>query len=129
MAKKLEGNRMWSSSRMMLPEHVKQILAQNNGLKKLIKPVLDEQEIAAIDQSIHSAMKSNGTMNLTVFSTYELKTVTGTVLKQDVILQMVKIILEDSYAASDECVWVHMRDILKAEVREVEVWDEGDIDW
>jgi hypothetical protein len=42
----------------------------------------------------------------------------------DVILKMVKIILEDPFAEHDECVWLHMRDILKAEVREVEVWDE-----
>jgi hypothetical protein len=65
-------------------------------------------------------MKSNGTIILTVYSTYELKTVTGTVLKLDVMLQMVKITLEDPFAEDDECVWVHMRDILKAELREVE---------
>jgi hypothetical protein len=124
MAKKLEGNGMWSSSRMMLPEHVKQIL-----VKKLIKPVLDEQEVAVIEHAIHSAMKTNGTIILTVFSKYELKTIIGTVLKLDVMLQMVKIILEDPFAEHDECVWVNMRDILKVEVREVEEWDEGDIDW
>jgi hypothetical protein len=124
MARKLEGNGMWSSSRMMLPEHVEQILVQNRGLKKLIKPVLDDQEVAVIDQAIHSAMKTNGTIILTVFSKYELKTVTGTVLKLDVMLQVVKIILEDPYAEQDECTWVPLRDILKAELKEIPDWDE-----
>lgn len=129
MAKKLEGNGMWESSRMMLPEHVEQILEQNRGLKKLTKPELDEQEVATIDQAIHNALKTNGTIILTVFSEYELKTITGTVLKIDVMLRKVKITLEDPFAEQDECEWVAMRDILKAEVKEIEVWDEGDVDW
>jgi hypothetical protein len=73
MAKKLEGNGMWSSSRMILPEHREEVLKQNRGLKKLIKPVLDDQEVAEIDQDIHSAMKTNGIIILTVFSEYELR--------------------------------------------------------
>jgi hypothetical protein len=42
MAKKLEGNGMWSSSRMNSPDNVKEILLQNKGIKKLVKPGLDE---------------------------------------------------------------------------------------
>jgi len=99
---------------MMLPEHREEILKQNRGLKKLIKPVFDDQEVAVIDQAIHSAMKTNATIILTVFSKYELKTITGTVLKLNVMLQMVKIILDDPYAEQDECTWVPIKDILKA---------------
>jgi hypothetical protein len=120
---------MCESSRMMLPEHREEILRQNRGLKKLIKPVLDEQEVTVIDQAIHSALKTNGTIIITVFTTYELKTVIGTVLKLDVMLKMVKLILDDPFAEHDECEWIAMRDIIKAEVKEVETWDEGDIDW
>jgi hypothetical protein len=126
MAKKLEGNGMCSSSRIILREEV---LKQYSGLKKLIKPDLDNQEVAAIDQAIHTALKTNGTIILTIYSKYKLKTVTGTVLKLDVIFQMVKIILDDPFAEHDECEWIAMRDILKVEVKEVEVWDDGDIDW
>ncbi|QGQ95890.1 YolD-like family protein [Paenibacillus psychroresistens] len=129
MAKKLEGNGMWESSRMMLPEHREEILKQNKAIKKLIKPVLDEQEVAVINQAIESAIKTNATIILTVFGKYELRNISGIVLKLDLMLQMVKIILEDPYAEQDECEWVPLRNILKAEVKEVEVWDEGDIDW
>jgi hypothetical protein len=129
MSKKLEKNGMWESSRMMLPEHREAILADNRSLKILMKPELDEQECTAIDQALHNALISNGTIILTVYSKYELKTVMGTVLKLDVMLKMVKIILADPYAEQDECEWVAMRDILKADLRELEEWHEGDIDW
>jgi hypothetical protein len=69
-------------------------------------------------------LKTNETIILTVYSKYELKIVTGTVLKLDVIFQMVKIILDDPFAEHDECEWVAMRDILKVELKEVEEWDE-----
>ena len=42
---------------------------------------------------------------------------------------MVKIILEAPFAEDDECIWIAMRDILKAEIKQIEVWDDGDVDW
>jgi hypothetical protein len=121
MTKQLDD--MWSS-KWVLPEHREALMEDNRSLKRITKPELDEQEKAAIDQAIHSAMKTNGTLILTVFSKYELKTISGTVLKFDIMLKMVKIILEDPFAEQDECEWVAIRDILKAEVKEVEAWDE-----
>jgi hypothetical protein len=126
MTKQLDD--MWSS-KWVLPEHREALIEDERSLKRITKPDLDEQEIAMIDQAIHSAMKSNGIVILTVFSKYELKTITGVVLKLDTTLKMVKIILEDPFAEQDECEWVAMRDILKAELREVEEWDEGNMDW
>jgi hypothetical protein len=119
MTKQLDD--MWSS-KWVLPEHREALREDERSLKRITKP--DEQEVAAIDQAIHTALKKNGTIILTVYSTYELKTIIGTVLKLDVMLQMVKIILEDPYAEHDECEWVPLRDILKAELKEVEEWDE-----
>jgi hypothetical protein len=46
------------------------------------------------------------------------------VFKLDTVIKMVKITLEEPKPAQDECVWVHMRDVLKAEAREVEALDE-----
>lgn len=128
MSKKLEKNGMWESSRMMLPEHREAILADNRTLKKLIKPELDDQQIAIIDQALHSAFKSKRTIILTVFGVYKLKIIIGVVLMLDPMLRMVKIILEDPYAENDECVWLAMRDVLKAEIKEVEAWEEFDWD-
>lgn len=80
---------MWSS-KWVLPEHREALISDDKGLKKIFKPALDEQEISAIDQAINDAIKRNGTIVLTVFSTYELKTITGTVLKLDIMRHMVK---------------------------------------
>jgi hypothetical protein len=126
MTKQLDD--MWSS-KWVLPEHREALIEDERSLKRITKPDLDDQEVAAIDKAIHTALKTNGTIILTVYSKYELKNVTGTVLKLDVMLKMVKITLEDPYAEQDECEWVAMRDILKAEVKEIDEWDEGDIDW
>jgi hypothetical protein len=62
---------MWSSSRMMLPEHVEAILEQNRGIKKLTKPELDEHEIAMIDQAIYGSMKQKRLVTLTMYDEYE----------------------------------------------------------
>jgi hypothetical protein len=113
MSKKLEKNGMWESSRMMLLEHREAILKDNRSIKALVKPELDEQEVALIDQVIVFALRSNCYISLTVFSKYELKTITGTVLMLKGELRMVKIILEDPPASEDECVWITMRDIIK----------------
>ncbi|QGQ96172.1 YolD-like family protein [Paenibacillus psychroresistens] len=124
MTKQLDD--MWTS-KWVLPEHREALVADDRSLKRLIKPDLDEQEVAAIDQAIHSAIQTKGTIILTVFDKYELKRVTGTVFKLDAIIKMVKIKLEDPSAEDNECIWVPLRDILKAEMREVEEWD--DVGW
>jgi hypothetical protein len=121
MTKQLDD--MWSS-KWVLPEHREALIADDRNLKRITKPELDDQEVLLIDQIIHDAMKSNGTIILTVFDKYELRTVTGTVFKLDTIIKMVKIVLEEPQPDQDECVWVPLRDILKAELKEVEDWDE-----
>jgi hypothetical protein len=129
MAKKLEGNGMWSSSRMMLPEHVEQILIQNKGIKRLTKPNLDEQEILLIDQAIYGSLRQKRVVTLTLFDEYELVKIVGTVQKVVIGIKQIKILLWDPFAIEDECVWIFMGSILKAELEEVEEWDEGHIDW
>jgi hypothetical protein len=114
---------MWSS-KWVLPEHREALIEDDRNLKRKIKPELDDQEVLLINQAIHDAMKSNGTITLIVFDKYELKAVTGTVFKLDTIIKMVKIVLEEPQPDQDECVWVPLRDILKAELKEVEDWDE-----
>jgi hypothetical protein len=114
---------MWSS-KWVLPEHREALIEDDRNLKRKIKPELDDQEVLLINQAIHDAMKSYRTITLIVFDKYELKAVTGTVFKLDTIIKMVKIVLEEPQPDQDECVWVPLRDILKAELKEVEDWDE-----
>jgi hypothetical protein len=113
----------------MLPEHVEQILEQNRGLKKLTKPELDEQEIAIIDHAIYGSMKQNRVVTLTTFNEYKHQTIVGIVQKVVTGIKQAKVLLWEPYAIEDECVWIFMGNILKAELKEVEEWDEGEIDW
>jgi hypothetical protein len=121
MTKQLDD--MWSS-KWVLPEHREALIEDDRNLKRITKPELDDQEVLLIDQIIHDAMISNGTITLTVFDKYEMKIVTGTVFKLDMIIKMVKITLEEPQPDQDECEWVPLRDILKAELKEAEDWDE-----
>jgi hypothetical protein len=121
MTKQLDD--MWSS-KWVLPEHREALIEDGRNLKRITRPELDDQEILLIDQIIHDAMKSNGTITLTIFDKHELKTVTGTVFKLDTIIKMVKIAFEEPQPDQDECEWVPLRDILKAELKETEDWDE-----
>jgi len=62
MAKKLQGNGMWESSRMMLPEHIRAYVKytdedKRGGPKK--KPVLDDMELEDISRKIYES-KANG---------------------------------------------------------------------
>jgi hypothetical protein len=43
MGKKLEGNGLWESSRMMLPEHKSRIRKNERETQRRIKPVLDAE--------------------------------------------------------------------------------------
>lgn len=42
--KKLEGNGLWEGSRMILPEHKRRIIQDEQQQMKKERPVLDEQE-------------------------------------------------------------------------------------
>lgn len=47
--KKLEGNGLWESSRMMLPEHKEAINRQQNKEGRKVRPTLDAQEIELME--------------------------------------------------------------------------------
>lgn len=75
MAKKLEGNGLWQSSRMVLPEHVKAIVQyqQESETDKLAKlsngrrPPRDEFEMEAIGEQLAEAKREGATLSLTVW--------------------------------------------------------------
>ncbi len=120
MTKQLDD--MWTT-KWVLPEHKDALIKDERSLKRIIKPELDEQEVAAIDQAINNAQATNSMIILTMYGKYELKTIVGTVFKINPNFKMIKIKYEDPTNEHDECVWLQMRDILKAEIQEVEEWN------
>jgi hypothetical protein len=117
---------MWSS-KWVLPEHREALIENDRSLLQKMEPELDEQEVAEINQAIYSAKETDRPIILTVFGKYKLNTIVGTVFKMDHNFKMIKIKFEDPSKENDECVWIHMRDILKAEVKEIEEFD--DVGW
>jgi hypothetical protein len=124
MTKQLDD--MWSS-KWVLPEHREALMEDGRSLKRITKPDLDDQEVAAIDQAIYGSLKQNRVVTLTLFDEWEYETIVGTVIKVVSGIKQIKVLLWDLYAIEDECVWIFMGNILKAELREIEEWD--DVGW
>lgn len=102
MSKKLEGNGMWESSRMMLPEHVNQLIQQKQELKIQPKPILDDQELQEISNAVYSSFIQKTLISLVLYGEYENRTVTGIVQRVDPIRQQIRIDSE----------WIKRQDIM-----------------
>jgi hypothetical protein len=126
MTKQLDD--MWSS-KWVLPEHREALLEDGRSLKRITKPDLDDQEVATIEQAIYGSLKLKRVVTFIVFNEWGHETIVGTVIKVVVGIKQVKVLLWDPNAIEDECVWLFMGKILKAELREVEEWDEGNLNW
>lgn len=59
------GNIKWAS--MMLPEHVKLLKEYNEELKKVEKPILDEQKYEELNEIISQALKENIRLEFTYY--------------------------------------------------------------
>lgn len=85
MRKKLDGNGLWESSRMMLPEHAQAIqhgnFQRNNDKGK--RPELDEQEVEQIIASVQWSHHHTEVVKLRLYDPYEQLIVEGVVEKID----------------------------------------------
>jgi len=122
MTKQLDD--MWSS-KWVLPEHREALIEDDRSIKRKKKPDLDEQEVTIVNQAIYGSLEQRRVVTLTIFNEYQDKTIVGTVIKVVPGIDQVKVVLWDPYAKEEECVWVFLGKILKAELVEVEEWDEG----
>lgn len=75
--KKLEGNGLWESSRMMLPEHKTAINAHAESLKERRRIELDEQEWEQISRAIGESLQLRQQITIQLFHPVELLTVIG----------------------------------------------------
>lgn len=83
--KKLEGNGMWESSRMMLPEHIIRINQWATEIKKRQRIELDEQEWAIITQLVEASLKHRQQIKLQMYHELEELVVIGIVDRIDLI--------------------------------------------
>ncbi|CAM4251899.1 YolD-like family protein [Paenibacillus tarimensis] len=101
--KKLTGNGLWESSRMMLFEHRDSLLDRKAGKKKKRRPELDEQHMEAIAEQISTAYTGGQTLHATLYEEYGERQLSGTVTGVDPLRQRVR--LGDT--------WIPVADILE----------------
>lgn len=79
MASKLEGNGLWESGRMMLPEHKEAINVLNGKLKRRERVYLDEQELEEINRGIQESMKYKVAVTIRMYDPLEELRIVGVV--------------------------------------------------
>ena len=105
MRKKLEGNGLWESSRMMLPEHRQQIQQANRQLDPRMPPVLDEQEMERINDALQRSLEERLPVRLHMYDPYEKPVVEGIIDQVDAIHWRVRV---------DGC-WFDLRKLVRLE--------------
>jgi hypothetical protein len=67
MSKKLEGNGLWESSRMMLPQHKEAIIEDYLTHEQQACPMLDEQALEGIERALIRSFRERKKVTLHVF--------------------------------------------------------------
>ncbi|KOS00825.1 YolD-like family protein, partial [Paenibacillus polymyxa] len=67
MSKKLEGNGLWGSSRIIIPEHKEAYLKLMKDRQRRGKPEIDDQEVQLIEQALIESYNTRQPVTLVVF--------------------------------------------------------------
>lgn len=81
--KKLEGNGLWESSRMMLPEHKQRIIEEEREQLRRQKPTLDPQAVEEIERALAQSMEDHSPVTLSLFDPFEDNLARGIVMQLD----------------------------------------------
>lgn len=111
MMKKLQGNGLFESSRMILPEHREAWIKREESKKVREKPVLDDQEIQEIEYLLVESFNKRKPVVLTLFDPIEDKRVIGIVSSINTYLREVKLVTFD-----DDWQWIKLKDIISASI-------------
>jgi len=87
MRKKLEGNGLWESSRMMLPEHIRALNHQRRELQKRQRVQLDDQEMEIIGNRLTASLQGRTEVTVKLFDEWEQLEVKGIVERIDIHTQ------------------------------------------
>lgn len=104
-SKKLTGNGLWESSRMMLPEHKVRILEHMRRENAKTKPILDVDAVEDIERVISVSLAERTPITLTLFDRYEDLRVIGVVERIDALGRRIMVSGE----------WFRMADVIGAE--------------
>lgn len=109
MRKKLEGNGLWESSRMILIEHKDRILddAQQQELRR--RPELDPQALDELQQIFIQSIEEHSAITLTLFDPEGDRTARGIVMMVDVQRRQLKFRWSE-----DDWDWISIKDVMDA---------------
>lgn len=107
MGKKLEGNGLFESSRMMLPEHAIEIRQHQDMLKHRTKPELDEQQVELISRGLMESYMNQSEVALVLFDKIEDRLELGVVTKFDQQLKRVRL------QKAEDWDWIYLADIVR----------------
>ncbi|HIW33628.1 MAG TPA: YolD-like family protein [Candidatus Paenibacillus intestinavium] len=83
MSIKLEGNGLWESSRMMLPEHKGSIIQKAHEQKQRKRIDLDDQELDIINEALQQSLWQRITITIKMYHLYEDLLIVGVVDRID----------------------------------------------
>ncbi|MCP3806386.1 YolD-like family protein [Paenibacillus sp. Lou8.1] len=109
MGKKLEGNGLWESSRIILPEHKEGYLRLMKDRQRRGKPELDDQEVQLIEQALIESYNTRTIVTVTVFSPFDDEVMTGVIKVINTARREVKLSHEE-----DDFSWIKLEDIISA---------------
>ncbi|MEK5400094.1 YolD-like family protein [Paenibacillus sp. FSL K6-2859] len=90
MRKKLEGNGLWESSRMIMPEHERRIIADQRNQEIRYKPELDPQAWDEINEVVAKSIEDHSAITLTMFDPNENIVIEGIATRIDKQLNQIK---------------------------------------
>ena len=80
---KLEGNGLWESSRMMLPEHKGSIIQKAHEQKQRKRIYLDDQELDIINDALQQSLWQRVPITIKMYHLYEELLIVGVVERID----------------------------------------------
>lgn len=111
MGRKLEGNGIFESSRMMLPEHQERILNHYREEQQKTKPILDAQEVEQIEKALVNSYNRRVPVELKVFDPFKEIRMSGVVTALNTSLREIKLMQgEDNYK------WIRLEEVISAHI-------------
>lgn len=110
MSELRRGNLLWESSRMVLPEHRERMLERRKNLKRKAKPILDEQRLKELSETVSEAVVRRLKVSVTVYDPFGEFTVTGEIVNIDPQLRRIKL------ADGGNVSWIPLEDIMDVSI-------------
>ncbi|BFH61598.1 MULTISPECIES: YolD-like family protein [Paenibacillus] len=108
MSKKLEGNGLFESSRMMLPEHREAYIRHQRQLVRRTPPLIDPQAAEEMSRILASALQGKVLVAITLFDEKENVRLTGHVLRIDMSRRQIRLRKADD----GETEWIRLDQII-----------------